>query len=162
QNEYDDFTDFSWSADSRWLAYANYADNLFHIVKLWSAETGQVTAVTTDRFDSYAPAFSPDGKWLYFLSDRNLKPVVSSPWGSNQHDPILDKTNKIYQLALKPVLRSPFQPKDELQPKEDKDKEKPKKEEKPETKPGNGGGDAGKKDEGKKDDAKKDEPKKDD
>lgn len=143
QNENDDFTDFAWSADSKWLAYANYAENMFHIVKLWSAETGQTTAVTTDRFDSYAPAFSPDGKWLYFLSDRNLKTIVGSPWGSNQPDPFLDKTTKIYGLALKPGTRWPFQAKDELQPKDDKTKK-----------------DDEKKDEGK--DGKKDEAKKED
>lgn len=127
QNETEDFADLTWSADSRWLAYSSYAENMFHIVKIWSAETGKATAVTSDRFDSYAPAWGADGKWLYFLSDRNLKTVVESPWGSNQPDPFLDKTTKVYQLALKPGLRSPFQAKDELEPKKDDKKDADKK-----------------------------------
>ncbi len=114
ESQIDDFADFAWSGDSRFLAYVTYADNSFRIIKVWSAETGKATPVTTDRFDSFSPEFSPDGKWLYFLSDRNLKTFVESPWGSNQPDPFLDKTTKIYQLALKPGQRSPFQATDEV------------------------------------------------
>lgn len=127
----DDFSEFAWSADSRYLAYVWWADNMFRQLKVWDSKTNQSTLVTTDRFDSYAPAFSPDGKWLYFLSDRNLKSIVESPWGPNQPDPFLDKTTRIYQLALQPGNRSPFAPADELHgPGAEK-----KKEEKPSTKP---------------------------
>lgn len=127
----DETTEFEWSTDSRYLAYVAWADNMFRVIKIWSAESGQVTQVTTDRFDSYSPAFSPDGQWLYFLSDRDLKTVVPSPWGPNQPDPFLDKTTKVYQLALQPGLRSPFQPKDELHQAEDKKKEERPEEKKP-------------------------------
>jgi tricorn protease len=127
QNDSDDFSDLTWSHDSKWLAYVSWAPNTFRIVKLWSVATGQATAVTTDRFDSTSPAFSADGKWLFLISDRNLKTVVESPWGPNQPDPFLDKTSKIYGLALKPGERWPFQPKDELQAAKDKaEKEKKK------------------------------------
>ena len=37
-----------------------------------------------------------------------------SPWGSRQPEPFFDKQTKIYQVALKPGERSPFQPDDEL------------------------------------------------
>ena len=69
---------------------------------------GTTTAVTTDRYDSYSPAWSPDGQWLYFLSDRNLKSVVDDPWGTYQPEPFLDKKTKIYQIALTEGLRSPW------------------------------------------------------
>ena len=116
----EDFTDLTWSPDSQWLAYGAQADNAFPIIKLWSVESGKVTPVTTDRYASYSPAWSPDGKWLWFLSDRTLRTVVGSPWGQNQPDPFLDETTKIYALALKPGQRWPFAPKDELQTAKDK------------------------------------------
>jgi tricorn protease len=111
----EDFGDFSWSGDSKFLAYGAQADNAFPIIKIWSADSKQIHAVTTDRYASYSPAWSADGKWLWFLSDRTLRSVVNSPWGQNQPDPFLDQTTKIYALALKPGERFPFAPKDELQ-----------------------------------------------
>ncbi len=55
-----------------------------------------------------SPAWSADGKWLYFLSDRSLKTTVVSPWGARQPEPHFDRPVKIYELALVSGLRSPF------------------------------------------------------
>src|SRR5262249_20610860 len=74
-----EFEDLTWSPDSKWLAFAEMGENQLRRVKLYSVATGKITPVTTDRFDSFDPVFSPDGKWLYFLSDRSLKSVVASP-----------------------------------------------------------------------------------
>ena len=60
------------------------------------------------------PGVDADGKWLYFLSNRNFVSVVGSPWGSRQPEPFFDKQTKIYHVSLKPGERSPFQPDDEL------------------------------------------------
>lgn len=170
----EDFTDLAWSADSKWLAYGTQADNAFPVIRLWSAESGKTTTVTTDRYASYSPAWSPDGKWLWFLSDRTLRSVVGSPWGQNQPDPFLDETTKIYALALKPEQRWPFAQKDEVQTakekaeKEEKErKDKEEKEKKDAEAKAAKAADEAKKDEPKQDpptkeEAKKDEPKKDD
>jgi len=136
-SEIDDLSGLTWSADSRFLAYVARADNMFATVRIWSAKTGKVSTVTTDRFDSYDPAFSRDGKWLYLLSDRNLDSMVGSPWGNYQPEPFLAKKTLLYQIALKPGERSPFAPDDELHAAEsknddeDKDDKKPKKKDKP-------------------------------
>ena len=74
------------------------------------------TPLTTDRYNSGDACWSPDGKWIYFLSDRSLKTVVSSPWGPRQPDPFFDRSMKIYQIPLHKGLRSPFEPPDELHP----------------------------------------------
>ncbi len=110
------FSDLRWSPDSRWLTYCASAPNEFQQAFLFSLDSGAATALTTDRFNSSSPVFSPDGKWLYLLSDRNLESLVMSPWGTRQPEPYFDKTVKIYQVALKTDLRSPFQPADELHP----------------------------------------------
>ena len=72
--------------------------------------------MTSDRYDSSSPAWTPDGKWLYFLSDRNFESLVGGPWGSRQPEPFYDRQTKIYHVALKRGERSPFQADDELQP----------------------------------------------
>jgi len=119
-----------WSPDGKWLAYANSAASGNRQLLLYNVDTGKSTPVTSDRVNSSDPAFSPDGKWLYFLSERSFTTSVEAPWGPRQPEPFLDKPVKIYQLALAAERRSPFQPADELadaekKPTTPKDEEKP-------------------------------------
>ncbi len=117
-----------WSPDSRWFTYDMEAPNLQNRIVLYNVETASSTPLTTDRYSSRSASWSADGKWIYFLSDRNLQTVVLAPWGSREPEPYFDKTDKIYQLALKKGQRSPFLAPDELHP--DKP-EKPEKKEEP-------------------------------
>jgi tricorn protease len=130
----DEFEDLTWSPDSKWLAFVETDQNLFRRVKLHSVASGKTTPATTDRYDSFSPAFSPDGKWLYLLSDRHLKSVVQSPWGTYQPEPFFDKKTKVYYLALTPGLRSPFTPPTEVDPTDKDDKKEPKKDKEKEPK----------------------------
>ncbi|NIP97298.1 MAG: Tricorn protease-like protein, partial [Akkermansiaceae bacterium] len=76
--------------------------------------TDDPVPVTTDRLDSYSPAFGAGGKWLYFLSDRTFRSVQGSPWGARQPEALLDKTTSVFLLDLVGEQRSPFAPDDEL------------------------------------------------
>ena len=111
-----DFDHLNWSPDSQWLAYVETANNTFDQIRVFNANTGSIQILTSDRYNSSSPSWSSDGKWLYFLSDRMLKSVIPSPWGSRQPDPYFDRSMKVYELALTPGLRSPFAPVDELHP----------------------------------------------
>ena len=118
------FGDFKWSPDSKWLVYAENAENLYSQIKLYRVSDGTIHDVTRDRVDSYNPIWTPDGKWIYFLSERYFQSLVSSPWGPRQPEPFFDKTTKIYIVSLKKDGRSPFWPADELMPsKDEKEKE---------------------------------------
>lgn len=131
------FADLAWSPDSKWLAYAETANNLFGQIKLYQLETGTVTALTDDRVDSSNPAWSPDGKWLYFLSERYFQSVVGSPWGANQPEPYFEKTTRIFAADLSGKERFPFLPPDELaeaSKPENKEKAVPGEEKKPDGK----------------------------
>ncbi len=116
QSPNNDFDNLSWSPDSHWLAYTETADNLFAQLKMLEPDSGTIHTLTSNRFNSVDPVWSSDGKWLYFLSDRNLQTTIRSPWGPRQPEPHFDRTMRIYELALTPGLRSPFLPPDELHP----------------------------------------------
>jgi len=129
ENQVENLDWLSWSPDSQWLAYASPSNNQFVQIKLYNAATKQSVIATSDRYDNYAPAWSKDGKWLYFLSDRTLRSVVGSPWGPRAPEPFLDKPTRIYQIALTKGLRSPFAPDDEFFSAAEKAKEDAKKQE---------------------------------
>ena len=110
------FSDLKWSPDGQWLAYVEAAPNTFDQIKVLEARTGEIHPLTSDRYNSFSPAWSTDGKWVYFLSDRMLKTTVGSPWGPRQPDPSFDRSVKIFELGLTRGVRSPFTPPDELHP----------------------------------------------
>lgn len=155
QNKTGDIGEVSWSADSKWLVFAAPAPNANSVINLYSVATGQITPVTTDRFDCASPVFSPDGKWLYLLSDRNFQSTVQSPWGPLAPQPHFDKRTRVYTVSLKKGQRSPWRPNDELnaEKKDDARKEDKKDEKKDE---GKAEGDKPKDD--KKDDKKTEKP----
>lgn len=130
EDPYENLTTPRWSADSRWLAFTCTAENFVRQVRVFGVESGKTIEATTTWFDSYSPVFSPDGAWLYFLSDRNIKSVVGSPWGPMAPEPFFDNKTKLYALALKPGTRSPFVPEDELTAVKAAEEEKKKIEEK--------------------------------
>jgi tricorn protease len=106
--------DISWSHDSKWLAYSQSAFNTFLQIHLYSVVTGKQVPLTSDRVNSMNPVWSPDGRFIYFLSDRNLLSVVGNPWGTRQPEPYFDKPMKIYALSLRKGVPSPFKPANEL------------------------------------------------
>jgi tricorn protease len=127
QSMNDEFDNLSWSPDSQWLAYNETADNQYVQLKVLNVNTGAIQPITSDRYDSTDPVWSSDGKWLYFLSDRNLDTTIPSPWGPRQPAPHFSRAEKVYELALAPGLRSPFLPADELHPDEPEKKDEDKK-----------------------------------
>ncbi|MEM9820209.1 MAG: S41 family peptidase [Bacteroidota bacterium] len=125
--------DFSWSPDSGWLAFVQSAFNAMAQIKVYNVNSESTFDLTTDRANSFNPQWSPDGKFIYFLSDRSFTSLVGSPWGTRQPEPYWDASEKVYHVALKSEYRSPFREKDELMGeggKKASSEEKEKKEEK--------------------------------
>ncbi len=65
------------SPDSQWLAYTRPAANEMGIVYLRNIASGKEYPVTERWYNSGSPAFSADGKYLIFTSDRDLSPQYS-------------------------------------------------------------------------------------
>jgi len=107
----------AWSPDSRALVFSR-ADTRAgrDQIVLYRLGDAAPTVLTSDRYVSYAPSFSADGRWLYFLSDRAFVASPSGPWGDRNTGPGFDRRSKVYALALQPGLRFPFALPDELAP----------------------------------------------
>lgn len=99
-----EITDFTWSPDSRWIAFVDYTSNFFPVIYVYSVETGQTHQVTSEFFQSANPEFSSDGKYLFFVSDRTFKANIGEfEWNYQYRD-----LSKIYGITFQKDVKSPF------------------------------------------------------
>ena len=106
QAKYEEIDSYAWSPDSRWIAYHKGSLQGFHRVYLYSLDSGKVTPVTSEMNDSYDPVFDPDGKCLYFISDRDLNASV----GAFDFSYVYNNPSRVYALTFRKDLPSPFAP----------------------------------------------------
>jgi len=120
RGKYGEILNYSWSPDSKWLAYDKNAENFLSFVNLYSLADRKITPVTTSMTNSFAPVFDPDGKYLYFLSDRDFNEVL----GNVDFEFANPKTTRIYIVTLQKDEPSPFPAlSDEAQVKKEEKKE---------------------------------------
>lgn len=62
---------FSWSPDSRWVAYNRQLDNYLNAVFVYNIADGSRHQVTDGMSDAVNPVFDKDGRYLYFLASTN-------------------------------------------------------------------------------------------
>jgi tricorn protease len=77
QDKRNEMHDFTWSPDSKWLAYSKQRDNQIPGIWLYSLDSGKATLLSSAFDPDFNPAFDPDGKYLYFISARHENPVFT-------------------------------------------------------------------------------------
>jgi tricorn protease len=110
-----EISEFEWSPDSQWIAYSQPEELKMQTVYLYSVGRNESFAVTDGWFASGGPAFSADGKYLFFISDRTFNPA----YGQLEFNYSYRDMAKIYLVTLAKDVKSPFEPKsDEVKIKE--------------------------------------------
>jgi tricorn protease len=104
QGHYSDLTDYNWSPDSNWVAYSKQSENHNGVIYLYGLADRKISAVTTDANDSTAPYFDPEGKYLYFLSNRDYNEVL----GVYDMEFANPKAGRVYIATLRADEPSPF------------------------------------------------------
>ncbi|MDZ7291454.1 MAG: PDZ domain-containing protein, partial [candidate division KSB1 bacterium] len=115
-----EISQYAWAPDSKWLTYAKPEEEMMSRIYLYSLETGKSQAVTEGWYSSGEPAFSADGKYLFFISNRDFNPIFSwTEWNHAYQD-----MERIYLLTLSKEVESPFKPRsDEVEIKKEEPKE---------------------------------------
>lgn len=98
--------DYTWSPRGNFLAFTMPNQNQFASVFVWSANDSQLRRVTDDYFNSYNPAWDPQGNYLYFLSDREFAPQISNI----EFNYATNRPTYIYAMALRKDVKHPFPP----------------------------------------------------
>lgn len=95
--EYADFTEYTWSPDSRWLAYTKTEANGMSAIWAWSADSGVATGLTSGAYDEWSPAFDPEGRYLFLLSNRDFGGLTR---GAYDNTFVYTKATRIYAATL--------------------------------------------------------------
>jgi tricorn protease len=98
-------TTYSWSPDSRWLAYTTTSRAQIQAARLWSVETQQSFPISDGLSDVGEPVFDRNGKYLYLLGSTDAGPVRD--WFS-QANADMRATSALYLVVLKKGEVSPL------------------------------------------------------
>ncbi|HEX5132316.1 MAG TPA: PDZ domain-containing protein [Candidatus Krumholzibacteria bacterium] len=95
-----------WSPDSRYLAYRRDMSNQAGAICIFDTRDGKSHQVTSGYCNDNLPSFDPDGKYLYFVTNRTLDPSYSdldNSW-------IYANTTNIAAASLTDDILSPLAP----------------------------------------------------
>lgn len=110
QNPESEFFGVRFSPDSKWITYTKPASNEMNVVYVCRLSDGKEFPVTEKWYNSSSPAFSTDGNYLIFSSDRDFNPI----YGRLEWNHVYTRMGGIYMAMLKKDTPSPFLPKDDV------------------------------------------------
>jgi tricorn protease len=125
KDEWSMMESYSWSPDSRWLAYSKNMANYNSAIMIYDTAEHKTRQVTSNYYADTGPVFDPEGKYLFFCSNRAFTPVYSDmdkTW-------IYPNSGEIYAVTLRKDLASPVAPRSDEEKGEGEGEKKKKKEE---------------------------------
>ncbi|MEN7549177.1 PDZ domain-containing protein [Rapidithrix thailandica] len=115
----------SWSADSRWLAYARGLDNQHNGIFLYDVQNQSRHQVTSGFYNANNPVFDPEGNYLYVTTDNHLNPI----YGNFDYSFVYPNSTHLAAICLRKEVLSPLAPKNDevrVEKEEENDKEEKK------------------------------------
>ncbi len=109
---------YGFSPDSKWVIYEKQSPNRLSSVWVYSIPDKKHIQLTDDSFNDYSPVFSTNGKYIYFLSDRDFNLNFSG----FEFDYLYNNPARIYAMALKSDGEELFKFKNDEEPTEKEEK----------------------------------------
>lgn len=111
----------SWAPDSKWIAFTQGMENANNVIFLFNVENGTSHQATSGFYEDSNPAFSTDGKYLFYLTNRSLSAAYSDMGDGTW---IYPNATQIASVSLTKDAPSLLKPKnDEFKKEEKKEKE---------------------------------------
>jgi tricorn protease len=99
-----EISEYVWSPDGRYLAYSLPLATDYSTVRLFDTATGKITSITGPATNDYTPAWDPEGRYLYFLSDRAANPVMDR----RDEENVEIRTTRPFLVLLQKDGKNPF------------------------------------------------------
>ncbi len=108
----DEFRSYSFSADTRWIAYTKEESNDKSAIWVYEIATGKKQKLTDGMFSDDNPVFSTDGNYIFFESARDYN-LVNSGF---EFDYLYGRSNRLYAMALTPKSPKIFRDLNDIEP----------------------------------------------
>ena len=122
RGEFETITTYRWSPDSNWIAYSKADESRFSSIWVHSLETSENVRLTGTDTNDTQPAFDPEGRYLYFLSDRDFNLTFSG----YEFNYFYTEPTRVYAATLQadgPALFDSESDEAEIAPEDDADDE---------------------------------------
>ncbi len=100
----------AWSPDSKWLTFPLGQENANNAIFLYNLEEEELHQVTSGFFDDSTPVFGADGKYLFYLTNREFSAAYSDMEDGTW---IYPNATQIASLSLTPDTPSLLQVKND-------------------------------------------------
>ncbi len=111
----------NWSPDSKWITFNQGLDNAQNAIFVFNLDQRRLTQITNGFYDDYSPAFSTDGKYLFYTTNRSMSAIYSDMGDGTW---VYPNATQIGAIALTKSVPSLLSPKnDKLELKEEKEGE---------------------------------------
>ena len=95
---------YRFSPDSRWIAYHKTDRQNMNTVYIYDVRNNTTRAVTGSTTDDHSPTFDPEGRYLYFIGERHVSPIL----GRRDFSYIQSNSARPYAMLLRPDVDPPF------------------------------------------------------
>lgn len=123
KDEWSGLSSYSFSPDSRWLAYAKAMPNRNAAIMIYDTDEQKTRQLTGDYYNDSDPVFDPEGNYLFFRSERAFAPV----YGDMDDTWIYPNSTQVYAATLRKDVGSPTAPRSDEEYTEKAEKETDKK-----------------------------------
>ncbi|MBD3161117.1 MAG: hypothetical protein GF346_02985 [Candidatus Eisenbacteria bacterium] len=117
RDEHSEIRWYSWSPDGRWLAYSMNNEVVYSTIYIYDTENDVRRAITDWSTDDFDPVWDPDGRYLYFLGNRTIDPLI----GAFDFETISVQPTRPYMVLLREDVENPFRDVEGLPPEEEED-----------------------------------------
>ena len=111
----------AWSPDSKWITFTQGMDNAHNAVFIYDIGNRKAYRATSGFYEDSNPVFSKDGKYLFYLTNRNLSAAYSDMGDATW---IYPNATQIASLSLTDDSPSLLHPKNDELTKDEKKSEK--------------------------------------